>query len=374
VKILTVAGSRAQAIGLSRLSNRIREAHEEVFVFCPPIDDLPAEWLWQGGLGLPRPRYQWVLRADTAGRRAFELTIRLERAVRRERPDVVLVCGGSEASMAGALVAAQLHFASAHLEAGLRAPRVCAADDVNRRVADRLATFRFCATPAGAAQLEREGIREGVYVVGDPALDALAALRAQADDHEEVLKEVGLQSRGYYLAVVSLPERRQGIGKLTAWLAALEGLDLPVALLLHPRAALVMHESSISPPGEVRLLEPLDPPGMLALEAEAKALVTDSPAVQREAIFLGVPCVAVGEPAWPEAGLSGAEPAGIAAALRSAQDVPARAGQGDPEGHRGAALRAAHNADDQPFGDGRASERIVEILSGGISPAAPQET
>jgi UDP-N-acetylglucosamine 2-epimerase len=353
VKILTVAGSRAQAIAFSGLRRRIREAHEDVFVFCPPIDDLPSEALWQDGSGLPRPRYHWVTRADTAGRRAADLMIRLERVMRRERPDVVLGHGGSDAAMAGVLVAAQLHFASAHLEAGLRWPQVTRGDDVNRRVADRLASFRFCATPGAAVRLEREGIREGVHAVGDPALDAVVAARAEAVARADTLEGLGLRAGGYCLAMVSLPERRQGEAKLKAWMAALGRLSLPVALLLHPRAALVMHEASISPPAGVCLLNPLDLPQMLALEEGARAVVTDSAAVQREAIFLGAACVAVGEPAWPDAGLvTGAEPtaAAIAEAVESAAPAP---------GGRHA------------FGDGHASERIVEILSGGITPADP---
>jgi len=122
--------------------------------------------------------------------------LRLERVVSRERPDVVLVYAGDEAAMAGALVAAQLHFASAHLEAGLRAPQVSGAEDACWRVADRLAFFRFCATQAGAARLAREGIHEGVHVVGDPALDALAAARLSDADQKAVLDELGLTAGG----------------------------------------------------------------------------------------------------------------------------------------------------------------------------------
>ena len=354
MKIVTVAGSRAEAEAVSQVSRRIRESHEEVFVFCPPVDDLPAEALWGDGLGLARPRHQWVVRAETPARRAADLMVRLERVVRRERPDVVLVQGGGEAAMAGAVVAAQLHFASAHLEAGLRAPQVCAQDDVHRRVADRLASFRFCATAAGAETLQREGLGDGVHVVGDAAWDALETAQAQAPERAATLQELGLAEGGYYLAVVWLPEREHGAEKLAAWLTALEGLSLPVALLLHPRARLVMHEREITLPTGVDVLKPLGLSEMLVVEAGAKAIVTDAPAVQREAIFVGTACVAVGEPAWPEAGgARGAAPAEMAAALEA---VPG------PEG------------DNQPFGDGRASERVVEILSGGTTPAEPQET
>jgi UDP-N-acetylglucosamine 2-epimerase len=284
----------------------------------------------------------------------------LEPALAEARPDVVVVFGDTNSTLAGALAAAKLGLPLAHVEAGLRSFDRSMPEEVNRVVADHLATWLFCPTSQAVDQLAREGIVAGVHAVGDLMYDALLAFLPRVEaEAAAVYTRNGVAPGGYFLATVHRAANTDDPARLDAIVGALAGLPAPVLLPLHPRTRAALDAAGIALSGALRPLDPVGYLEMVALEKGARAVLTDSGGVQREAYFLAVPCVTLREESeWPETlqdgwnVLAGADPAAIlAAALRLRPTTePATA-----------------------FGDGHAATKILGILErdprdGGRSP------
>jgi UDP-N-acetylglucosamine 2-epimerase len=279
--------------------------------------------------------------------------MRLEEALLARKPDVVLVYGDTNSTLAGALAACKLRLPLAHVEAGLRSFNREMPEEHNRVVADHLADLLFCPTTAAVANLAREGLTRGVHQVGDTMFDAVQEAAARAARNTEVLPRLGLEARGYFLATLHRPYNVDVAENLRAILGALGELDLPVIFPVHPRTRqriAALQGPAAAGKSNVRMIEPVGYLEMLALERHARAILTDSGGMQKEAFFFGVPCVTLRpETEWVEtvaAGwnvLAGADPAKLLAAV-SAHAWPA----GPPP---------------QLYGDGNAAARIVEVLA-----------
>jgi UDP-N-acetylglucosamine 2-epimerase len=214
---------------------------------------------------------------------------------------------------------------------------------------DHVATYLFCATVQAVECLRREGIEAGVHEVGDLMYDSMltALARAQAGEGG-VLARYNAQPGAYYLATVHRAASADDAEALRALFEAFGSLDLPVLLPLHPRTRAAMSSVGIEAPANVRVHEPVGYIEMLALERNARAILTDSGGVRREAYFLSIPCVTLRtESEWPET-------------LATGWDVLAGA---DVERIVSAAQRPRPSTPPPPlFGDGHAADRIVEIL------------
>jgi UDP-N-acetylglucosamine 2-epimerase len=238
------------------------------------------------------------------------------------------------------LAASKLQIPVAHVEAGMRSYRRDMAEEVNRLVTDHLATALYCSSEGGRENLTAEGITKGVEVTGDVMHDALLWQLTRIRGRSSPLSQLGLADGAYALATVHRaentddPDRLQGI---LQGLAALAGSGLPVVMPLHPRTRKALGEWT--PPAGVHPLEPLSFEEMLIAESNARVIVTDSGGVQKEAYWLGVPCVTVrDETEWVELidtgwnTLVGADPhrlVGAALAVRPDGVRPALYGSGD---------------------------------------------
>jgi UDP-N-acetylglucosamine 2-epimerase len=226
---------------------------------------------------------------------------RLEPVLVAERPDVVLVYGDTNSTLAGALAAAQLGLPLAHVEAGLRSFDRRMPEEINRLVADHLATWTFAPTPTAVANLRAEGITAGVHLVGDLMQDLAARVSAAVRDPSII---GALQPGGYLFATIHRAENREP-GALAAWtrlLAAVASDERPVVLALHPGTAAALEAAGIRLAPTIRVVEPQGYRATLALQLHAAAVLTDSGGIQREAAWLGVPCLVLrGTTEWLEA-------------------------------------------------------------------------
>jgi len=331
------------------LSRELRQRHEEVLVHTGQhYDDLMSDVFFRD-LHLPAPDLNLGVGSGPHGAQTGRMLEGLEQVMLERRPDAVIVFGDTNSTLAGALAAAKLGLPVAHVEAGLRSYQRSMPEEVNRVVTDHVSSLLFCPTANAVACLQREGITEGVHNVGDLMYDAvLASLPLVVRREAEVLARRGLEPRGYYLATVHRQANTDDPAVLRRLFQALSFLDLPVVLPLHPRTRAAAREAAALPGENVLVSEPAGYIEMLALERNARAVLTDSGGVQREAYFLEVPCVTLrDETEWPETlrdgwnVLAGSNPAAIAAAA-----VRKRPG-GRPQA---------------AFGDGLAAARIVEIL------------
>jgi len=349
MKVVTIVGARPQFMKAAMLSRELRKRHSEYLVHTGQhYDDLMSDVFFRD-LGMAAPDVNLNAGSGSHAAQTAAMLEGIETVLLKQRPDVVVVFGDTNSTLAGALAAAKLDVPVAHVEAGLRSFDRSMPEEVNRIVADHLATYLLCPTETAVGLLRREGITAGVHHTGDLMYDALlASLPLAEKGARDVLRAMDVERSRYYLATIHRAANTDDASTLRRLIEALGALDLPVLLPLHPRTARALQATGIALPGNIKATQPLGYLEMLALEANARCILTDSGGVPREAYFLSIPCVTLRkETEWPEtlSGgwniLTGSDAAGIVAAAQrprpSEPPLPA-------------------------FGDGQAAKKIVEIL------------
>jgi UDP-N-acetylglucosamine 2-epimerase len=298
VKIVSVVGTRPQLIKAAALQPALRARHDEVFVDTGQHWDESMSGSFFGELGLAKPDHSLGAGGGTHASQTAAMLIGLEPLLDAERPDAVLVYGDTNSTLAGALAAAKIGLPVAHVEAGLRSFDRRMPEELNRVVVDHLSTWRFAPTPTAVDNLRAEGINRGVALVGDLMQDLAARVAADVRD-PVVLDEIGarlglaLEAGRYLFATVHRQENREPLA-MRAWgsiLAAAAAPDGQVVLALHPGTRIAMDRQAIERDPNVLIIEPQGYRTSLALQLHAAAVLTDSGGVQREAAWLGVPCL-----------------------------------------------------------------------------------
>jgi UDP-N-acetylglucosamine 2-epimerase (non-hydrolysing) len=347
--VLTVVGARPQFVKLGPVSRALRRRAEEIVVHTGQHYDLEMSGAFFEELRLPEPDRHLGIGSGPHGRMTGRMLEALEEVVGEVAPDLVLVLGDTNSTLAGALAAAKLGVPVAHVEAGLRSGDDHMPEEINRRLTDHASRLLFCPTKRAAANLRAEGIRRGVHRTGDVTMDAVRehlprALRGP--------RFPGAEARAYYLATVHRQQNVDDAGRLASVMDTLAGLDLPVIFPVHPRTRRRLAGLGLGGHGAVRLVPPQPYLAMLRLVKEARALLTDSGGLQKEAFILGTPCVTLRESTeWTETldfganVLAGASRRRIRAAL-------AKLGRRRPRWRASAV-----------YGDGRAAERIASVIA-----------
>jgi UDP-N-acetylglucosamine 2-epimerase len=351
MRVLTVLGARPQFIKAMPLCRALREGGiEEYLVHTGQHYDAKMSDVFFDELDLPAPQAHLGIGSGSHGEQTGRMLIALEHVILSQRPDVVLVYGDTNSTLAGALATAKLGIPLAHVEAGLRSFNRAMPEEINRILTDHCSTLLFCPTLTAIDNLAREGIAGGVHLVGDTMQDALRLIRPLAQAKSGPVAELMAASGDYLLLTLHRPYTVDDPRKLTSILDVLAAQAMPVIFPVHPRTMEVLRQASYRPGGAIRPIDPVGYLNMLALEAGARAILTDSGGVQKEAYMLGVPCLTLRpETEWVETLESGwnrlipPEPEALGRALG---DLKPRAGQPPPI-----------------FGDGHAAQRIVEILA-----------
>jgi UDP-GlcNAc3NAcA epimerase len=374
VKIVSVVGTRPQLIKAAALQPELRARHHEVFVDTGQHWDERMAGTFFAELGLPRPDHTLAIGGGGHAGQAGRMLVALEPILEAERPDAVLVYGDTNSTIAGALAAAKLGIPVAHVEAGLRSFNRRMPEEINRVVTDHLAAWCFAPTPAAVANLAAEGITSGVTETGDLMQD-LAARMVAAIRGPDALGRAGdtlaaagapdvaaeLRPGAFLLATIHRAENREP-SAVAAWQAILAGATRPgrpVILALHPGTRVALERAAVVLPRGVHVVEPLGYRTSLTLQLHAAAVITDSGGVQREAAWLGTPCLVLRSTTeWVEAvaasagqmvvvGLDGARAAEELARLAPAETAEALA------------RARVETLDLQPAG---AARRIVDAL------------
>ncbi len=335
MRVLSVVGNRPQFIKSAPLSVALRTAGiDEVVLHTGQHWDAEMSQVFFDELEIPEPAHRLDLR--TADPTAMTPPIR--EVIEAERPDWVLVYGDTNSTLAGAHAAGE-EVAVAHVEAGLRSFDLSMPEERNRIEVDRLAALLFCPDERSAAQLEREGVRGRRAVVGDVMADATRIFAP-------IARRRTLPFERPYVALTVHREANTRPARLAEIAAAVSATGRRFVFPVHPRTRRVLEEHAIALGPHVETVEPLGYLEMLALVEGAEAVVTDSGGLQKEAYWLGVPCVTLRPSTeWVDTVEAGAnrlaEPAGLAEALA-----------------------AAHFPGDAPplYGDGHASERVAAAL------------
>ncbi len=305
MRIVSVVGTRPQLIKAAALSPVLRREHDEIFVDTGQHYDEAMAGAFFAELGLARPDHSLGIGGGTAAEQTGRMLPAVEAVLIDEHPDAVLVYGDTNSTLAGALAAAKLTVPVAHVEAGLRSLDRAMPEEINRIVADHVAAWLFAPTPTAVANLAAEGLTAGVSLVGDLMQDLAARIAREVRDPAALAATgLGLTAGGYLFATVHRAENRDPRA-MAAWaslLGAVGSSDRPVVLALHPGTRAALDAAGIALPEAVQVIEPQGYRTTLTLQLHAAAVLTDSGGVQREAAWLGVPCLVLRDRTeWVEA-------------------------------------------------------------------------
>ncbi|MDN7013592.1 UDP-N-acetylglucosamine 2-epimerase (non-hydrolyzing) [Methanoculleus sp. FWC-SCC3] len=297
MKIASIVGARPQFIKCAPVSRELRKEHEEILIHTGQHYDHGMSEVFFEELAIPKPDYNLGIGSGTHGRQTGAMLGAIEDVLEKEKPDVVLVYGDTNSTLAGALAAAKLHMPVAHVEAGLRSNDRRMPEEVNRVLTDHASDLLFCPTETAVANLAAEGVTKGVHLVGDVMLDAMNYNRGIAEERSRILEDIGVRPGEYLVVTVHRPSNTDDRENMAAILSALGETDRPVVFPVHPRTrkCLAGYGLLTKMPENVRVVEPLGYLDMIRLMAHAEKILTDSGGVQKEAYMLGVPCITLRE-------------------------------------------------------------------------------
>jgi len=305
MKLLTVIGARPQFIKAAAVGYAIDAARRDgldiqsVLVHTGQHYDEQMSKVFFDELKLQPPDHHLAVGSMSHGAQTGRMLEGIEHVIELERPDAVLVYGDTNSTLAGALAAAKLHVPIAHIEAGLRSFNRRMPEELNRVVTDHLSEWLFCPTETAVINLQREGIQTGVSVVGDVMYELVARFGTAEDPTTAVNRDAG----PYVLVTVHRAENTDDAARLSGIINALNTLaeSQTVIFPVHPRTRKLLMESGVRAAERIQIVEPFGYLAMLRAQAGASVMITDSGGVQKEAYWLGTPCVTVrNETEWVE--------------------------------------------------------------------------
>ena len=352
-KVVTILGARPQFIKAAPVRWAFRDVGvQEVLINTGQHYDFEMAGSFLKELNIGQPDVDLNVSGETPDQQLGKMIPAIADVIRREQPDWVLVYGDTTSTLGGALAATLCQVPLAHVEAGLRSYNRTMPEERNRVLTDHASDIFFCPTSTAKANLEKEGLVTGVHVTGDTMYDLVKHYEKRLDAN--ILNLHSLVANEYAVATLHRPYNVDSPDILASILKGLNDLSLPVVLPLHPRTRArlqAMDGDWQESYGGIRFIDPVGFNDMIALQKSAAIVMTDSGGVQKEALFVGRPCVTIRpETEWVET-------------VESGWNV--LSGTTPKEIHR--AVEKQLIVDGQPpslFGDGRAAAKIADILAG----------
>jgi UDP-N-acetylglucosamine 2-epimerase (non-hydrolysing) len=298
-KVLSVVGARPQIIKAFPVSKALKGVFEEILVHTGQHYDHEMSQIFFEELGLYKPHYNLEVGSGSHAWQVGNMLIKLEKVLREEKPDLVLIYGDTNSTLAGALAAVKLHIPVAHIEAGLRSFDLRMPEEVNRVLADRISTLLFCPTKKAVENLRNEGLAEHAFLVGDVMYDASIFFGSLAERKSKILEELNLSPKEYLLCTVHRASNTDDQSNLSRIVKALYESGENIVFPAHPRTIKYLKKwnllTFLEKSRNVKVLQALGYFDFLVLEKNAKKILTDSGGVQKEAYFYGVPCITLRE-------------------------------------------------------------------------------
>ncbi len=295
MKIISIIGARPQFIKAGLVSKRLREKRvKEIILHTGQHYDFNMSEVFFRELNIPKPDYYLGIGSGTHGEQTGRMLIEVEKALLKENPDLAIVYGDANSTLAGALAASKLHIPLAHVEAGLRSFNKNMPEELNRILTDHISDILFTPTDISVENLRAEGITKGVHKVGDVMFDAALETSKVVED-KKILKKYDLSQKDFILVTIHRAENTDNYKNMKEILDAISEIaksGIKVFFPLHPRTKRVINEYGIKMgSGNLTLSEPVSYMEMIALEKNAKVIVTDSGGVQKEGYFFKTPCI-----------------------------------------------------------------------------------
>ncbi len=353
MRIVTVIGNRPQFVKAAAVSRVLREENEELLVHTGQHHDDELSTVFVEELGVPRPERELGIHGGTNTEQTARMLAALAPLLAAEAPDVLLVYGDTNSTLAGGLAAAQAHIPVAHVEAGMRSFDRAMPEELNRVLTDHLSDLLLCPSQTALDNLAREGVAGRVALVGDVMVDVALLFQPRAIADHAPLERAGVAPGEYVLVTAHRAGNVDDPARLRRLVDLLLALPVTAVLPLHPRtrarleAAGWLGELERAP--GIRLLPPLGYLGFTALLGHARAVLTDSGGVQKEAYLAGVPCVTLrATTEWVET---------VEVGWNVLVDL-------DTDAALAALERRPPPGRPELYGDGRAAARVVAALTG----------
>ncbi|MFD1588320.1 non-hydrolyzing UDP-N-acetylglucosamine 2-epimerase [Halorientalis brevis] len=350
MKIASVVGARPQFVKAFPVSNALRDDHEEVLIHTGQHYDDEMSDVFFEELPIPEPDVNLGVGSHSHAKQTAAMLEGIDDVVSKCAPDVVLVYGDTNSTLAGALVGSKRDVVVAHVEAGLRSYNRSMPEETNRVLTDHCSDLLFVPSERAVETLANEGITRGVYDTGDVMYDSLLAVRERARDCSSIVDELGHTDGKYVLATVHRAANTDNPDRLESILTGLSNAPSPVVFPAHPRTVDALESEGLDRalPSNVDVIDPVGYLDFVRLLDGAERVATDSGGVQKEAFYLDTPCVTLrDETEWRETvacgrnELVGTDPTAI---------------------HRALTREFESSTDDTPYGDGNAAARIVAAL------------
>lgn len=358
MKIASIVGARPQFIKCAQLSKELRKSHQEIIIHTGQHYDYEMDKVFFDELEIPQPDYNLGVGSGTHGVQTGKILIGLDPILSDEKPDCVIVYGDTNTTLAGALAAYKLHYPCAHVESGMR-EYIRRAEEMNRKIADHCSDFLFCPLKRAADNLIREGIgEERIFFTGDVTYDAYIA-NSKIADKCNILSKLRISPENYIVLTLHRAETVDIYEKLCEIIDALTEIKETIIFPAHPRTKRRLVEfgliEKLEKPGNIYILEPVGYFEFLKLLKHSKLVITDSGGVVKEAFYAKKPSVSLDHTRGHEEVfreifdltyiLTGTTKEGILSAYDKMIN------------------RTLPTIENNPFGDGHAAEKIVEILS-----------
>jgi UDP-N-acetylglucosamine 2-epimerase (non-hydrolysing)/UDP-GlcNAc3NAcA epimerase len=352
MRVVTVVGNRPQFVKAAAVSRLLREGHEEVLVHTGQHYDDELSAVFFAELGIPRPDRELALGTGSNAEQTARMLAALAPLLGELAPDLVLVYGDTNSTLAGGLAAVQDGFPVAHVEAGMRSFDRRMPEEVNRVLTDHLSSLLLCSSAVAVQNLAREGVSAPVELVGDVMVDIALLVQPRAREDAAPLEAAGVAPGEYVLVTAHRAGNVDDPARLERLVALLEALPVTAVLPVHPRTRARLEATGLLARLEgaphVVLLPPVGYLEFTSLLVHARAMLTDSGGVQKEAYLAGIPCVTLRDTTeWVETVESG---------WNALVDL-------DADAALAALERRPPEARPALYGDGRAGERVVAALS-----------
>jgi UDP-N-acetylglucosamine 2-epimerase len=292
VRIVTIVGNRPQFVKAAAVSRLLRERHEELLVHTGQHYDDELSRVFFDELGIPAPDRELGAGSGTNTSQLARMLAALESVLAELRPQLVLVHGDTNTTLAGALAAAEAGVPIGHVEAGMRSFDRAMPEELNRVLTDHASSLLLCSTQTALDNLAREGVQGEAHLVGDVMADVSLAFREIAAARSTIVADQGLEPGSYVVVTAHRAGNVDDPARLERLVALVEALPGPVVFPVHPRTRARLEAAGLLDRlAGVTLAAPLGYLDFLELARRARAIVTDSGGVQKEAYLLGVPCV-----------------------------------------------------------------------------------
>jgi len=298
MKIISIVGARPQFIKAAALSQELTKYHTEIILHTGQHYDDELSQIFFDDLEIPKPKYNLGVGSGPHGAQTGKMLVEIEKVLVKEMPDMVLVYGDTNSTLAGALAAAKLHLNIAHVEAGLRSFDRNMPEEINRILADHVSKILLCPTVTAVRNLKIEGITQGVHDVGDVMYDLLLK-NLKISRSSTILTDLDLEPRSYLLATVHRPENTDNKKNLQNIVNAFTKSREKIIFPAHFRTVKYLKKfglyGKLTRSKNVTVLKPIGYLDFLNLMANSSKILTDSGGIQKESYILKVPCITLRE-------------------------------------------------------------------------------